>query len=82
MMWLFLCFLVTALSFWQTKLYTDDWIGLKSLDDAGRVRFISVSGNHLGISESDMKKHIVPYLVNKTGEKQVQDSFSSLLTFR
>lgn len=46
----------------QTKLYTEDWIGLKTLDDAGKVIFISVPGNHLGISQSDMKKHIVPYL--------------------
>ncbi|XXG66557.1 hypothetical protein AAC387_Pa06g0105 [Persea americana] len=46
----------------QTKLYTEDWIGLKTLDDAGKVDFISVPGNHLGISRSDMKKHIVPYL--------------------
>ncbi|KAI3727438.1 hypothetical protein L6452_16051 [Arctium lappa] len=46
----------------QTKLYIEDWIGLKTLDDAGRVKFINVSGNHLGISENDMKKHVIPYL--------------------
>ncbi|WOL10216.1 palmitoyl-protein thioesterase 1-like [Canna indica] len=49
----------------QTALYIEDWIGLKTLDDAGRVKYISVGGNHLKISESDMKKHIVPYLVEK-----------------
>lgn len=49
----------------QTTLYTEDWIGLKTLDDAGRVKFISVKGNHLRISQSDMKKHIVPYLEEK-----------------
>ncbi|KAL2489991.1 alpha/beta-hydrolase superfamily protein [Forsythia ovata] len=46
----------------QTKLYSEDWIGLKTLDDAGRVKYINVSGNHLGISKDDMKKHVVPYL--------------------
>ncbi|CAA0823114.1 alpha/beta-Hydrolases superfamily protein [Striga hermonthica] len=46
----------------QTELYTDDWIGLKTLDDSGRLKFISVAGNHLGISKNDMKKHVVPYL--------------------
>ncbi|KVH95530.1 Palmitoyl protein thioesterase [Cynara cardunculus var. scolymus] len=46
----------------QTKLYIEDWIGLKTLDDAGRVKFINVSGNHLGISEDDVKKHVIPYL--------------------
>lgn len=49
-------------SFLQTKLYIEDWIGLKALDDAGRVKYITVSGNHLGISKPDMKKYIVPYL--------------------
>ncbi|KAK4434954.1 Palmitoyl-protein thioesterase 1 [Sesamum alatum] len=46
----------------QTKLYTEDWIGLKTLDDAGRVKYITVPGNHLGISKDDMKKYVVPYL--------------------
>uniref|UniRef100_A0A5B7A3Y3 Putative palmitoyl-protein thioesterase 1-like n=1 Tax=Davidia involucrata TaxID=16924 RepID=A0A5B7A3Y3_DAVIN len=49
----------------QTNLYTEDWIGLKALDDAGRVEYISVPGNHLGISKSDMKKYVVPYLEDK-----------------
>ncbi|XP_022735925.1 palmitoyl-protein thioesterase 1-like isoform X2 [Durio zibethinus] len=46
----------------MTKLYTEDWIGLKTLDDAGRVHYINVTGGHLGISRKDMKKHVVPYL--------------------
>ncbi|GAB4858079.1 hypothetical protein Ancab_015981 [Ancistrocladus abbreviatus] len=50
----------------QTNLYVEDWIGLKTLDDAGRVKFVSVPGNHLGISRSDMKTYIVPYLANQT----------------
>ena len=49
----------------QTALYVEDWIGLKSLDDAGRVKYVSVPGGHLGISRSDMKKHVVPYLVDE-----------------
>lgn len=46
----------------QTKLYKEDWIGLKTLDEAGKVKFINVSGNHLQISQSDMKSYMVPYL--------------------
>ncbi|XP_074269100.1 uncharacterized protein LOC141592366 [Silene latifolia] len=49
----------------KTKLYTEDWIGLKTLDDAGRVKFVKVTGGHLGISDEDMKKHMVPYLVSQ-----------------
>ena len=49
----------------QTKLYIEDWIGLRTLDEAGKVKFVSVAGNHLGISKEDMKKHIVPYLTSQ-----------------
>ncbi|XAR54182.1 Palmitoyl-protein hydrolase [Bertholletia excelsa] len=50
----------------ETKLYIEDWIGLKTLDEAGKVQFINVSGGHLQISVSDMKKHILPYLEDET----------------
>ncbi|KAA8522192.1 hypothetical protein F0562_012865 [Nyssa sinensis] len=53
----------------QTKLYTEDWIGLKTLDDAGKVKFISVPGDHLGISTSDMNKYVIPYLEDKSLRK-------------
>ncbi|XP_028769114.1 palmitoyl-protein thioesterase 1-like isoform X2 [Neltuma alba] len=46
----------------ETKLYTEDWIGLKTLDEAGKVKFIKVSGNHLEISVGEMKRYIVPFL--------------------
>ena len=62
-LWSFLAFkflnLVHAL---QTLLYTEDWIGLKTLDEAGKVKFINVSGGHLDISQTDMKKYVLPYL--------------------
>jgi palmitoyl-protein thioesterase len=57
----------------QTKLYEEDWIGLKTLDEAGRVKFVSVPGGHLGISKGDMKKYIVPYLTNKKASVTVSD---------
>lgn len=53
---------LSRLIFLQTKLYIEDWIGLRSLDEAGRVKFIKVEGGHLGISYGDSKKYIVPYL--------------------
>ncbi|KAL6847724.1 hypothetical protein ACP4OV_022512 [Aristida adscensionis] len=54
----------------KTKLYVEDWIGLRRLDEEGRVKFVSVAGGHLGISKGDMKKHIVPYLTDKSSEKK------------
>ncbi|KAI3700913.1 hypothetical protein L2E82_45554 [Cichorium intybus] len=49
----------------QTRLYIEDWIGLRTLDKAGKVKFVNVSGGHLEISNDDMKKYIVPYLVDE-----------------
>ncbi|XP_038903936.1 palmitoyl-protein thioesterase 1-like isoform X2 [Benincasa hispida] len=46
----------------QTKLYIEDWIGLKALDKAGRVKYISVAGDHVKISNSDTRKYVIPYL--------------------
>ncbi|KAF2542719.1 hypothetical protein F2Q68_00030392 [Brassica cretica] len=48
----------------QTKLYTEDWIGLKTLDAAGKVKFVSVPGEHLQMAHDDVVKHVVPYLQN------------------
>ncbi|KAK6117458.1 hypothetical protein DH2020_048785 [Rehmannia glutinosa] len=66
----------------QTDLYTEDWIGLKTLDDAGRLKYISVPGNHLGISKPDMKKCVVPYLEDETskedGSVEIQGSERNL----
>ncbi|GAV68206.1 Palm_thioest domain-containing protein [Cephalotus follicularis] len=58
----------------QTKLYTEDWIGLKTLDDLGRVQFISVPGGHLRISREDMNKFVVPYLNDQAApiEKSIE----------
>ncbi|XP_050385317.1 uncharacterized protein LOC126801882 [Argentina anserina] len=61
----------------ETELYTEDWIGLKTLDEAGKVKFINVSGNHLAISKSDMKKYVVPYLEDGTSMQTMMAESSS-----
>ncbi|KAI3444780.1 hypothetical protein Pfo_001445 [Paulownia fortunei] len=53
----------TVLPAQETTLYTEDWIGLKTLDEAGKVKFVNVSGGHLDISYREMKEYILPYLV-------------------
>ncbi|XP_072957264.1 uncharacterized protein [Typha angustifolia] len=58
----------------QTALYMEDWIGLKALDDAGRVQFVSVKGGHLRISDDDMKEYIVPYLQDEAPKKSSRNS--------
>ncbi|KAK2981623.1 hypothetical protein RJ640_012905 [Escallonia rubra] len=61
----------------KTKLYEEDWIGLKTLDDAGKVKYISVPGNHLGISRSDTKKYVVPYLQDKASKEEYIEKTSA-----
>ncbi|PON70206.1 Palmitoyl protein thioesterase [Trema orientale] len=61
----------------ETKLYTEDWIGLRTLDEAGKVKFVNVTGNHLEISKSDMKKYIVPYLVDVSSTQLIITKSSS-----
>ncbi|KAA8515858.1 hypothetical protein F0562_019037 [Nyssa sinensis] len=59
----------TVLPAQETPLYSEDWIGLRTLDKAGKVKFINVSGSHLQISQSDMKKYILPYLKDKSAKQ-------------
>ncbi|KAL8153105.1 hypothetical protein V2J09_010865 [Rumex salicifolius] len=54
--------MTTILSYNKTELYTEDWIGLKTLNEAGKVEFVSVPGGHLAITQSLMDNYIVPYL--------------------
>lgn len=61
----------------ETLLYTEDWIGLKTLDEAGKVKFINVSGNHLQISQGDMKEYIVPYLEDEASKHVMRTETSS-----
>ncbi|KAL7123482.1 hypothetical protein ACP275_01G107100 [Erythranthe tilingii] len=49
----------------ETKLYIEDWIGLKTLDKAGRVKFIKVGGPHVQMLDDDIKKYVIPYLQDK-----------------
>eukprot|EP00271_Cylindrocystis_brebissonii_P007680 TRINITY_DN21280_c0_g1_i1.p1 TRINITY_DN21280_c0_g1~~TRINITY_DN21280_c0_g1_i1.p1 ORF type:complete len:333 (+),score=23.38 TRINITY_DN21280_c0_g1_i1:460-1458(+) len=47
----------------QTQLYKEDWIGLRELNEAGRVDFISVPGGHLRISRQDLEDYVSTYLM-------------------
>ena len=46
----------------QTELYKEDWIGLRGLDEGGRVSYISFPGDHLNFNEDQIKEYVVPYL--------------------
>lgn len=51
------------LSFNQTDIYQQDWIGLQELDKAGKIVFIPCVGNHLEFTLEWFVQNIVtPYL--------------------
>eukprot|EP00005_Dracoamoeba_jomungandri_P003747 CAMPEP_0174256150 /NCGR_PEP_ID=MMETSP0439-20130205/5388_1 /TAXON_ID=0 /ORGANISM="Stereomyxa ramosa, Strain Chinc5" /LENGTH=271 /DNA_ID=CAMNT_0015338631 /DNA_START=128 /DNA_END=943 /DNA_ORIENTATION=- len=50
----------------ETDLYQQDWIGLKQLDGEGKLKFLSVVGDHLRFSEEWFVKSIVTPYFNVT----------------
>jgi palmitoyl-protein thioesterase len=42
--------------------YNDDYIGLKALNDAGKVKFETFEGDHLEFSTQQVEDIIVPFL--------------------
>jgi palmitoyl-protein thioesterase len=46
----------------QTNLYKEDWIGLRALDESGRVTYIAFPGDHLSINDLEIKDFVIPYL--------------------
>ena len=48
----------------ETPLYREDWIGLKAMDSAGKLDFLSTPGNHLQFTDKFFKEEIIKkYLV-------------------
>jgi palmitoyl-protein thioesterase len=38
----------------QTDLYKEDWIGMRTLDEQGKLAFLSVDGDHLRVRGSEI----------------------------
>merc|ERR1712038_408773 len=43
----------------ETTLYTEDWIGLKKLDEDGKIDFLSVEGDHLRFTDEFFVRDII-----------------------
>jgi len=48
----------------DTDWYKEDYIGLRALDEAGKVDYVSIVGDHLQFSEDDINNTIVPFLLS------------------
>ena len=46
----------------DSDFYKNDLIGLKSLNDAKKVQFISIDGDHLQFSKDDINNTFIPFL--------------------
>ena len=47
----------------QTDLYKEDWIGLRTLDEAGKVSYVSTPGAHMHVTRGCVDKYILPNIV-------------------
>ena len=52
------------LSFNQTRLYQEDWIGLKSLNEQGKLDFLISEGDHLQFTDKFLFHIIETYLAD------------------
>ena len=48
----------------KTDFYTSDYIGLRALDEAGKVQYETIQGDHLQFTEQDIDDMIVPFLLS------------------
>jgi palmitoyl-protein thioesterase len=52
------------LEFKDTEVYKKDLIGLKGLNEAGKIVMDSINGDHLQFTEKDIEEKMIPYLKN------------------
>ena len=52
------------LAYNETALYIEDWIGLKTLDEAGKLKFHYNQGGHLEFTDGFFHKLVRKYFVN------------------
>ncbi len=43
----------------ESPIYTEDWIGLRALDEAGRLIFLETPGDHLEVSTEWLIENII-----------------------
>lgn len=56
------------------KIYEEDWIGLKQLDQKGALIFEEVKGEHMQLSDKDLKRLFGKYFgpVGKAGKRELE----------
>jgi len=52
----------TVLPLNATKFYQEDYIGVKALNEAGKIQFVTVKGDHLQFTKDDIANTFIPFL--------------------
>lgn len=52
----------TLLPLNATAFYQDDYIGVKALNEAGKIQFVSIDGDHLQFDQYDVTDTFIPFL--------------------
>jgi len=55
----------------NSKIYTEDWIGLKQLDGMGRLVFEECIGQHMKLTTDYLKSVVVRHLNRKVSERKM-----------
>lgn len=50
----------------QTELYKQDWLGLRKLDEDGKLKMYTVPGRHMSLDMSWMANVIIAKYINQT----------------
>ena len=50
----------------EQQMYVEDWLGLRSLYEAGKMFFYSGPGDHMALNESMIYDYLKPLLVGTT----------------
>lgn len=48
----------------NSDFYKNDYLGVKALNEAGRIQFVEVVGDHLQFTADDINNTIVPFLLS------------------
>ena len=59
----------------DTDMYKEDWLGLRKLDEEGKLHFYSGSGGHMSLDEFSAKRMLVPMMLGKKGTDLYHDSY-------
>ncbi|XP_022158133.1 palmitoyl-protein thioesterase 1-like [Momordica charantia] len=63
----------------ETNLYKEEWIGLKRLNESGKVITRKVPGDHANLPDESMSNFVVPYLVDDAADLALTSAITTKL---